>query len=213
MGHKLGVSRNLVSMMESADHPRQPSRTVRLNFGHVLAEALRCGAITPEDFQRITGENPTESELPEGITGTEPAAELRATTRRRATPPRMIPLLDMDTLRHLERFDPATPSRAVFPAIGLADELAFAFTVQGEGMAPDFKPGDIATAIPGQAPRNGGVVIARLVDGGDVLLRVYQAAGDVVTLSAYSVALPPMTFPRSAFSWIYPVASVTRLLF
>lgn len=63
MGAKLGVSRNLVSMMERETNPRPPSRAVSLNFGHVVKEAFRDGRISASQVSRLTGEIPIESEL------------------------------------------------------------------------------------------------------------------------------------------------------
>jgi SOS-response transcriptional repressor LexA len=63
MGTKLGVSRNLVGMMEREVNPRPPSRPVKLNFGHLVKSAYSGGAISASDVQLLTGETPTESEF------------------------------------------------------------------------------------------------------------------------------------------------------
>lgn len=99
-------------------------------------------------------------------------------------------------------------------AINCKDPKAFAVTLSGDSMTPKYDPGDTAIIYPSFQPRNGDVVLARLVDerGGDVMIKVYQCSGETVTLSSYNPVYQPTTFPRSAFAILYPVAQITKNL-
>lgn len=125
-----------------------------------------------------------------------------------------VPLLSMAQCGGMMAYDDTAYTHDGFLAFSPKDPRAFAVTLAGDSMVPRFEPGDVAIVYPSKPPRNGGVVIARLNEehGGDVMMKLYQASGDSVTLSSYNPAYPPMTFPRSAFAWLYPVAQVTKEL-
>ena len=301
MGNKLGVSRNLVSMMERRDKPRPPSRPVKLNFDHLLRKSFAEGLISAADVERITGEIPIESafseiptqseftsvkETPPGFGGArarlKQAREAKGLSLKdfcKATgyseliykgiedgssnmsrkmaekvakvldldvsdlldgsdhppanglhhgtvgetpelkmPPgqkaRFVPLLSMAQCGRMMAYDDSAYDHSGFIALNPKDGKAFALTLAGDSMIPDIRPGDTALVYPSFPPKNGGVVIARLNDdhGGDVMLKLYQQSGNNVTLSSYNPAFPPMSFQRSDFLWIYPVAAVTRIL-
>lgn len=100
-----------------------------------------------------------------------------------------------------------------FLAFNPEDPKAFAVKLSGDSMQPVYGPGDVAVIYPSHPPRNGKVVIARLLDehGGDVMFKLYQASLRTgVTLSSYNPAFPPITYGRECFAWIYPVDSVTK---
>lgn len=125
-----------------------------------------------------------------------------------------VPLLSMAQCGGMMAYDDGAYAHDGFLAINPEDPKAFAVTLAGDSMIPRFEPGDVALVYPGRTPKNGSVVIARLNEdnGGDVMLKLYQAARDSVTLSSYNPAYPPMTFPRHAFAWIYPIAMVSKVL-
>lgn len=127
---------------------------------------------------------------------------------------RFIPLLSMAQCGGMMAYDDSAYDHSGFIALNPKDGKAFALTLAGDSMVPDIRPGDTAIVYPSFPPRNGCVVIAKLNDenGSDVMLKLYQQSGSTVTLSSYNPAYPPMTFPREAFQWIYPVSSVTRVL-
>lgn len=127
---------------------------------------------------------------------------------------RFVPLLSMAQCGQMMAYDDTAYDHNGFLAMDCTDGKAFAVTLAGDSMIPEFRPGDKAVIYPSATPRNGCVVIARLNEenGGDVMLKLYQQAGDTVTLSSYNPAYPPMQFPRNAFAWIYKVQSVTRIL-
>lgn len=127
---------------------------------------------------------------------------------------RFVPLLSMAQCGQMMAYDDTAYDHNGFLAMNCTDGKAFAVTLAGDSMVPEFRPGDTAVVYPSEPPRNGKVVIARLNEenGGDVMLKLFQQSGDMVTLSSYNPAYPPMQFPRSAFAWIYTVKSVTRLV-
>lgn len=127
---------------------------------------------------------------------------------------RFIPLLSMAQCGGMMAYDDSAYDHSGFIALNPKDGKAFALTLAGDSMVPDIRPGDTAVVYPSFPPRNGCVVIAKLNEknGSDVMLKLYQQSGNTVTLSSYNPAYPPMTFPREAFQWIYPVSSVTRVL-
>jgi transcriptional regulator with XRE-family HTH domain len=135
-----------------------------------------------------------------------------------AVPPGMkvkyVPLLSMAQCGSMGAYDDSAYSHDGFIAFNSEDPKAFAVKLAGESMTPVFSPGDVAVIYPSKPPKNGGVVIAKLNDdnGSDVMMKLYQASGPNVTLSSYNPAFPPMSFPKKAFAWIYPVASVTKVL-
>lgn len=127
---------------------------------------------------------------------------------------RFVPLLSMAQCGTMMAYDDSAYDHSGFIALNPKDGKAFALTLAGDSMTPDIRPGDTAVVYPSFPPRNGCVVIAKLNEqnGSDVMLKLYQQSGNTVTLSSYNPAYPPMTFPREAFQWIYPVSSVTRVL-
>lgn len=127
---------------------------------------------------------------------------------------RFVPLLSMAQCGQMMAYEDTAYDHSGFLALNPADGKAFAVTLAGDSMTPVFAPGDVAVIYPSHPPKNNGVVIARLTadHGGDVMLKLFQTSGDNVTLSSYNPAYPPMTWLRRDFAWIYPVASVTKIL-
>lgn len=134
-----------------------------------------------------------------------------------ALPPGMtakyVPLLAMAQCGPNVAWDDGGYTHEGFLAFNPEDPQAFAVTLAGDSMMPRIEPGDVALIYPNQQPKNGKVVLARLNEdkGGDVFVKVYQANGDLITLSSYNHgAYPPMQFHRGDFAWIYPVAKITK---
>lgn len=154
-------------------------------------------------------DHPPANGLHHGTVGETP--ELKMPPGQKA---RFVPLLSMAQCGRMMAYDDSAYDHSGFIALNPKDGKAFALTLAGDSMIPDIRPGDTALVYPSFPPKNGGVVIARLNDdhGGDVMLKLYQQSGNNVTLSSYNPAFPPMTFQRSDFLWIYPVAAVTRIL-
>lgn len=154
-------------------------------------------------------DHPPANGLHHGTVGETP--ELKMPDGQKA---RFVPLLSMAQCGRMMAYDDSAYDHSGFIALNPKDGKAFALTLAGDSMIPDIRPGDTALVYPSFPPKNGGVVIARLNDdhGGDVMLKLYQQSGNNVTLSSYNPAFPPMSFQRSDFLWIYPVAAVTRIL-
>lgn len=126
---------------------------------------------------------------------------------------KFVPLLSMAQCGTMAAYDDTAYSHDGYVAFDSEDPKAFAVTLAGDSMTPVCNPGDVALIYPSDTPRNGDIVIVRLNDtNGDVMVKLYQASGSSVTLSSYNPAYPPMSYPRSAFAWIYPVAKVTKSL-
>lgn len=125
---------------------------------------------------------------------------------------RFVPLLSMAQCGGMHAYDDSAYDHTGFLALN-PESKAFAVRLAGDSMAPMMAAGDVAVVYPGRPPRNGAVVIARLDDdhGGDVMVKLYQGTKDDVMLSSYNPAYPAITHPRASFSWIYPIASVTKV--
>lgn len=154
-------------------------------------------------------DHPPANGLHHGTVGETPSIEMPPGQKAR-----FIPLLSMAQCGGMMAYDDSAYDHSGFVALNPKDGKAFALTLAGDSMTPDIRPGDTAIVYPSFPPRNGCVVIAKLNEenGSDVMLKLYQQSGNTVTLSSYNPAYPPMTFPRDAFQWIYPVSSVTRVL-
>jgi SOS-response transcriptional repressor LexA len=93
------------------------------------------------------------------------------------------------------------------------DPNAYALILEGDSMEPEFKAGDRVIFMPNDQPRNGDVVVARLEDTGDVFFKLYHAygrAGEMVRLTSYNAAYPPLEFHRDQFRFIHPMHSLIR---
>ena len=98
-------------------------------------------------------------------------------------------------------------------ASDIADERAFGVRLRGDSMEPRLSDGDIAILLPGSAPTNGETVVANLKDEG-MLCKIMHVQLDqnLIKLSSYNPAYPPMERRRDQFHWIFPVTMVTRQL-
>jgi SOS-response transcriptional repressor LexA len=95
----------------------------------------------------------------------------------------------------------------------VSDERAFGVRLRGDSMEPRFSDGDIAILLPSIPPSNGDVVVANLKNEG-VLCKIMHVQLDknVITLSSYNPAYPPMERHRDEFNWMFPVSSIVKLL-
>ena len=93
------------------------------------------------------------------------------------------------------------------------DPRAFGVQIRGNSMEPRIEEGDNAIVCPAWQPRAGDTVICRTVHG-DVMCKLYQPkrGGELVVLSSYNPAYPPMELKREEIAWMYPVGQVTRNL-
>jgi SOS-response transcriptional repressor LexA len=93
------------------------------------------------------------------------------------------------------------------------DERAFGVRLRGDSMEPRFSDGDIAILLPSIAATNGEIVVANLKDEG-ILCKIMHVQLDknLITLSSYNPAYPPLERHRDQFHWIFPIASVIKQL-
>lgn len=95
----------------------------------------------------------------------------------------------------------------------VSDEHAFGVRLRGDSMEPKFSDGDIAILLPSIAAVNGEIVVANLKDEG-VLCKIMHVQLDrnVIKLSSYNPAYPPLERHRDHFHWIFPVTSIIKQL-
>ena len=95
----------------------------------------------------------------------------------------------------------------------VTDERAFGVRLRGDSMEPRFSDGDIAILLPSIAATNGETVVANLRDEG-VLCKIMHVQLDknLIKLSSYNPAYPPLERHRDQFNWIFPVSSVIKQL-
>ena len=93
------------------------------------------------------------------------------------------------------------------------DERAFAVEIQGDSMEPKYLPGDIAVLMPTRQPRNGSLVVARLVDEG-IVFKVFTARDQspmrICSFSSYNPVFQPIEVPESRIIWSFPVYQIVR---
>jgi len=95
----------------------------------------------------------------------------------------------------------------------VSDDQAFGVRLRGDSMEPRFSDGDIAILLPSIPPTNGDIVVANLKNEG-VLCKIMHVQLDknVITLSSYNPAYPPMERHRDQFNWMFPVSSIMKQL-
>lgn len=94
------------------------------------------------------------------------------------------------------------------------DPNAYALIIEGDSMMPEFKPGDRVIFMPNVEPRNGDVVVARLAKTGDVFFKLFHRIGkngEIVRLTSFNPAYPPLEYRLEEFEFIHPMHSMVRL--
>jgi repressor LexA len=93
------------------------------------------------------------------------------------------------------------------------DEHAFGVRLRGDSMEPKFSEGDIAVLTPGTAATNGEVIVANIKGQGAVCKIMHvQLDKNLITLSSYNPAYPPIVYHRDDFNWMFPVVTVVKQL-
>lgn len=93
------------------------------------------------------------------------------------------------------------------------DANAYALIIEGDSMIPEYRPGDRVIFLPNAEARNGDIVVARLLDEGDVYFKMFHligSKGDIVKLTSYNPMYPPLEYPRKAFRFIHPMYEMRR---
>lgn len=94
-----------------------------------------------------------------------------------------------------------------------SDANAYALIIEGDSMIPEYRPGDRVIFLPNAEARNGDIVVARLVEEGDVYFKMFHligSKGDMVKLTSYNPMYPPLEYPRKAFRFIHPMYEMRR---
>ena len=94
------------------------------------------------------------------------------------------------------------------------DPDAYALIIEGDSMMPEFKPGDRVIFMPNVEPRNGDIVVARLAKTGDVFFKLFHRVGkngEIVRLTSFNPAYPPLEYRIDEFEFIHPMHSMVRL--
>ncbi len=104
-------------------------------------------------------------------------------------------------------------NRADLVPSDVADERSFGIRLHGDAMEPKFSDGDIAIVLPATSATNGDPVVGNLKNQG-MLCRIMQAQPDqnLIKLSSYNPAYPPIEYRRDDFHWIFPVATIIKQL-
>lgn len=95
------------------------------------------------------------------------------------------------------------------------DANAFALIVEGDSMETEIFAGDVVIFSPNSEPRNGDVVVARLMENHGVLLKRFRRSGKegkMIQLVSSNPAYEPQEFPANAFRYIYPAVEMKRQL-
>lgn len=93
------------------------------------------------------------------------------------------------------------------------DANAYALIIEGDSMEPEFRPGDRVIFMPNQQAQNGDVVVARVEETGKAYFKLFHQSGrngELVRLTSYNPAYPPLEFKRSEFRFIHPMHSLIR---
>lgn len=93
------------------------------------------------------------------------------------------------------------------------DANAYALIIEGDSMMPKFEPGDRVVFEPNRQAVNGDFVVVRVAENGHVFFKLFHtfgAKGDMVRLTSFNPAYPPLEFPLKAFRFIHPMHSMLR---
>jgi SOS-response transcriptional repressor LexA len=95
----------------------------------------------------------------------------------------------------------------------VADQLAFGVRLRGDSMEPRLSDGDVAILLPSTPATNGDIVVANIKDQGALCKIMHvQLDKNIITLSSYNPAYPPMEYHRDDFHWIFSVATLVKQL-
>lgn len=191
---RLGLERSYLSQLEGG---RKPGEAAQVRFE---IEERKAGLGIDS--------NPAGLRVMEA-----PDREYGTTSYRSSSRVRSLPVLSwaqagmaVDFQQMPEEWDETVASE-------VADDRAFAVRLRGDSMEPRFEDGDLAVLLPGLAATNGEIVVANLKNEG-ILCKIMHVQLDknLITLSSYNPAFPPMQYRREDFHWIFPVAQIVKNL-
>jgi SOS-response transcriptional repressor LexA len=184
---RLGVSRNYVSMIEGG---REPS-TALMN----LVEAIDSQPYDPPSQGMREEPMPIDDDYDRA-----PASAITV---------KQVPVLSWAHAGDATAYEELPKTWQAQTWSTCRDKRAFALIVEGDSMMPHCLPGDLVVLAPGDEPRNGQLVVAKLSNDG-ILLRRFTKLNTAIRLTAYNPVYPPADYPLDAFHWIYPVHSLNR---
>lgn len=186
LAKRLGVSRNYVSMVEGG---RLPSEALQKLILTLEDRELRTPGFTDDHVLR---EDPAPYGLP-------PSFTVRA-----------VPVLSWAHAGAAVAYEELPQTWQGQTWTTSRNTQSFALAVEGDSMMPHCLPGDLVVLSPGEEPRNGQLVVAKLKDDGIILRRYTRLNASTIRLTAYNPVYPAVDYPTSAFHWIYPVDSLNR---
>jgi len=88
-------------------------------------------------------------------------------------------------------------------------ENSFCLRVEGDSMSPEFPDGTVLLVAAGEYPQRGDLVVARLADHGEVVVKLYQRHSHVVELQSENPSGQSYTVDLRAepgrLIWMWPV--------
>ncbi len=94
------------------------------------------------------------------------------------------------------------------------DANCYVLQLEGDSMEPRYYAGDYIVVAPNFEAQNGDLVVAKTKNG-DVYFKLFHRTGpdgEMIKLTSYNQAYPPLEFSRSAMRFCHPVHSVVRKL-
>lgn len=126
---------------------------------------------------------------------------------------RRIPVISWRQAGDIAQFDQMPDEYEDSVPTDIRDEKAFAVRLRGDSMEPRIEDGDLAIVLPSVAPTNGEIVLANLRDQGACCKIMHvQHDKNLVTLTSYNPAFPPMQHSRDDFHWMFPIVQVIKNL-
>jgi SOS-response transcriptional repressor LexA len=195
---RLGVERSYLSQLEGS---RKPGEATRIRFEIEEQKAGLGPGPNPAGLRVL--ETPEEE-----YRAAAASALYRAQSRVRA-----LPVLSWAQAGLATDFQQMPEEWEGSVASEVKDDRSFAVRLRGDSMEPRFEDGDIAVLLPSVAATNGEIVVANLKNEG-ILCKIMHVQLDknLITLSSYNPAYPPMQYRREDFHWIFPVAQIVKNL-
>ncbi|MDB6111301.1 MAG: putative phage lambda repressor protein [Pedosphaera sp.] len=199
LGALLGVSANYVSMIENGRVPGAPT----LKLFETLEASPKYGG--------TNGHSQSDNPLKPLNGGTPPVYS--PTAKKAVT--RKVPVVSW--ARAGQAHDYADLANQIEEEVEseTKDPHAFALIVEGDSMEPEIFAGDIIIFSPSSEPRNGNIVVARLLEDHGVLLKRFRRKGPegkVVRLESSNIAYEPKEYPYQSFRFIFPAVELKRQL-
>ncbi len=190
-------------------------RLWRVSQNLTQAEAAKLLKINRSYLSQVEGGRPPGRVLRDRFLLMEKSASIKPGKPSIGTPydMRNVPILSWAQAGQATDFEQIPTGWDEVVPSNVADPHAFGVRLRGDSMEPKYSEGDIAILVPGTAATNGDIVVANIRDQGAVCKIMHvQLDKNLITLSSYNPAYPPVEYHRDEFNWIYPVESVTKQL-